>query len=382
MADLADIPSDDERLAVFATLRDLFRYAVSRFNAAGLAYGHGATNALDEAAFIVLEGLKLPIDALEPFLDARLTRAERARLLSLIDARVATRKPAAYLLNRAYIQGVPFYVDERTIVPRSFIGELLFHGLVGEGALIEAPEQIGAVLDLCTGGGSLAILAARVFPQARIDAVDLSADALAVARRNVAEHDLADRVTLYHGDLFAPLGAQRYDLILANPPYVDAASLAAFPPEYAAEPRLAHAGGRDGLDIVRRILAEARAHLTPGWRAGVRGRARPRAARSRISRSAADLARYGRERRRGRSVRPASRRSRAAQAGSGALERAAAQSISAPSSPFVTPGLDPGVQAATIAASCSGPGLDARVKPAHDGAGATPIPPLRASRRA
>jgi ribosomal protein L3 glutamine methyltransferase len=264
MSDLAEISSDDERLAVFSSLRDLFRYAVSRFNAAGLAYGHGATNALDEAAFIVLEGLNLPIDTLEPFLDARLTRAERARLLSLIDARVATRKPAAYLLNRAYINGVPFYVDERTIVPRSFIGELLFNGLVGEGAPIEAPEAIESVLDLCTGGGALAILAAQVFERARVDAVELSADALIVARRNVAEHELADRVTLYQGDLFAPLGPKRYDLILANPPYVDAESLAAFPPEYAAEPALAHAGGRDGLDIVRRILAEARAHLTPG----------------------------------------------------------------------------------------------------------------------
>ena len=262
MADLAKISSDDERLAVFSSLRDFFRYAVGRFNTAGLAYGHGATNALDEAAFIVLEGLSLPIDTLEPFLDAHLTRAERARLLSLIDARVTTRKPAAYLLNRAYINGIPFYVDERTIVPRSFIGELLFNGLVGEGAPIEAPEQIGAVLDLCTGGGALAILAARVFPEARVDAVELSADALAVARRNVAEHELGERVTLYQGDLFAPLGAKRYDLILANPPYVDAASLAAFPPEYAAEPKLAHAGGRDGLDIVRRILGEAREHLT------------------------------------------------------------------------------------------------------------------------
>jgi len=262
MADPPAIAADDERLAVFATVRDCFRYAVSRFNAAELAYGHGATNAVDEAAFIVLEGLKLPIDALDPFLDARLTRAERVRLLSLIDARVATRKPAAYLLNRAYIQGVPFYVDERAIVPRSFIGELLFHGLVGPGALIEDPEAIETVLDLCVGGGSLAILAARVFPDATIDAVELSAGALAVARRNVEEHDLADRVTLYEGDLFAPLGAKRYDLILANPPYVDAESLAAFPPEYAAEPRLAHAGGRDGLDIVRRILAAAGAHLT------------------------------------------------------------------------------------------------------------------------
>ena len=263
MRPLDEDHGDDERLAAFASLRDFFRYAVSRFNAAGLAYGHGATNAVDEAAFIVLEALRLPIDALDPFLDAALTLEERVRLLELIDARVATRQPAAYLLNRAYIQGVPFYVDERVIVPRSFIGELLFGGLIGEGSPIEDPDSIESALDLCTGGGSLAILAAMKFPNARIDAVDLSADALDVARRNVAEHGLSERITLYQGDLFAPLGAKRYDLILANPPYVDAESLAAFPPEYAAEPRLAHEGGRDGLDVVRRILAEAPAHLTP-----------------------------------------------------------------------------------------------------------------------
>jgi ribosomal protein L3 glutamine methyltransferase len=253
----------DDRLALFATLRDWFRHAVSRFNAAGLAYGHGTTNAVDEAAFVVLEGLRLPIDSLEPFLDARLLPEERRRLAELIDARVETRKPAAYLLGRAYIQGVPFYVDERAIVPRSFIGELLFTGLVGEGGLIEAPEAVAAVLDLCTGGGALAILAARVFPNARIDAVDLSADALEVARRNVSDHGLADRIALLEGDLYQPLGERRYDLILANPPYVDAESLAAFPPEFAAEPRLAHAGGSDGLDVVRRILARAPEFLEP-----------------------------------------------------------------------------------------------------------------------
>ncbi len=263
MVELPAIQADDERLAVFTSVRDLFRYAVSRFNGADLAYGHGATNAVDEAAFIVLEGLKLPIDALDPFLDARLTRPERARLIALIDARVSTRKPAAYLLNRAYIQGVPFYVDERVIVPRSFIGELLFGGLVGEGSLIEDADSIESALDLCTGGGSLAILAANVFENARIDAVDLSAAALEVARRNVVDHKLSDRIALFQGDLFAPLGPKRYDLILANPPYVDAESFAAFPAEYAAEPRLAHEGGRDGLDLVRRILAGARDHLTP-----------------------------------------------------------------------------------------------------------------------
>jgi ribosomal protein L3 glutamine methyltransferase len=254
----------EERIATFATPRDWLRYAVSRFRAAGLAFGHGATNAVDEAAFLILEGLHLPIDTLDPFADARLTLSERRRLDALIEARATTRKPAAYLLNRAYIQGVPFYVDERVIVPRSFIGELLFSGLVGEGGLIEAPDDIGRALDLCTGGGSLAVLAARVFPNAMIDAADVSPDALAVARRNVEEHGLTDRIRLVEGDLFAPLEGERYDLILTNPPYVEAAAAAAFPPEYAAEPRLAHVGGEDGLDIVRRIVREARAHLTPG----------------------------------------------------------------------------------------------------------------------
>jgi ribosomal protein L3 glutamine methyltransferase len=245
----------------FVALRDFFRYAVSRFNAAKLAYGHGTSNAVDEAAFLLLEALHLPIDRLDPFLDARLTPGERGKLLALIEKRIATRKPAAYLLNRAYIQGRPFYVDERVIVPRSFIGELLFGGLVGEGGLVEAGE-VTSVLDLCTGGGSLAILAAEAFPRASIDAVDVSADALAVARRNVDEYGLADRVALLQGDLFAAVGGKRYDLILSNPPYVDEAALNAFPPEFAAEPRLAHHGGPDGLDIVRRIVAEAGAHLT------------------------------------------------------------------------------------------------------------------------
>jgi len=245
----------------FSTLRDLFRLAVSRFTQAGLVFGHGTINAVDEAAFLLLEALGLPIDTLDPFLDARLTLAERDRLLGLIEARVASRKPAAYLLNRAYIQGVPFHVDDRVIVPRSFIGELLFGGLVGDGALIEAPDEIGRALDLCTGGGSLAILAARVFPHAVIDAVDLSADALAVAARNVEDHGLAARIALHEGDLFAPLDDRRYDLILSNPPYVETAAVEAFPPEYAAEPRLAHDGGADGLGLVRRILHEAPAHL-------------------------------------------------------------------------------------------------------------------------
>jgi ribosomal protein L3 glutamine methyltransferase len=245
----------------FLTLRDIFRHAVSRFNAAKLVFGHGTTNALDEAAFLLLEALHLPIDKLDLFLDAQLTLKERRRLLALIEARIDTRKPAAYLLNRAYIQGRPFYVDERAIVPRSFIGELLLGGLAGEGALIEA-GNVQTILDLCTGGGSLAILAAEVFPHARIDAVDLSPGALAVAERNIEDYGLAERIVLHQGDLFAPLGSKRYDLILTNPPYVDDEALRAFPPEFSAEPRLAHEGGRDGLDIVRRIVAGAGAHLS------------------------------------------------------------------------------------------------------------------------
>ena len=168
----------DERIELFATPRDWLRYAIGRFRAAGLAFGHGATTALDEAAYLILEGLKLPIEEIDPFLDAKLLRSERERLDALIEARVTTRKPAAYLLNRAYIQGVPFYVDERVIVPRSFIGELLMTAFAEENALTGDPKAVSRALDLCTGGGSLAILAARVFPNARIDAVDLSRDAL------------------------------------------------------------------------------------------------------------------------------------------------------------------------------------------------------------
>jgi ribosomal protein L3 glutamine methyltransferase len=252
----------DERIDTFLTPRDWLRYAVGRFLAAGLAFGHGATTAIDEAAFLILEGLKLPIDTLDPFLDAKLLRHERARLCDLIEARTATRKPAAYLVNRAYIQGVPFYVDERVIVPRSLIGELVMTAFAEDNALIGDPERIASVLDFCTGGGSLAILAARVFPNAQIEAVDLSPGALEVAARNLDEHGLQDRITLKQGDLFAPVNGERFDLILTNPPYVDAAAIAAFPPEYAAEPKLAYAGGTDGLDIVRRILREAPELLT------------------------------------------------------------------------------------------------------------------------
>jgi ribosomal protein L3 glutamine methyltransferase len=257
-------PCDD-----LVTIRDWLRHALSRFRAAGLAHGHGGGAALDEAAFLILESLSLPIDDINPWLDARLTMAERARIAGLIEARITTRKPLPYLLGATWLQGRRFRVDERVIVPRSFIAGLLFSGAFGTpegepGTLIDDPLAVSRVLDLCTGSGCLAILAADAFPNASIDAVDLSADALAVARDNVRDHGLEERVTLFEGDLFAPLKRCRYDLIITNPPYVTTQAVKDFPPEYAAEPVLAHLGGEDGLDMIHRILGEALAHLTPG----------------------------------------------------------------------------------------------------------------------
>jgi ribosomal protein L3 glutamine methyltransferase len=246
------------------TLRDILRYAVSSFSEARLSYGHGTPNALDEAVFIILESLHLPIGDINPFADARLTLAERRMLLTRIAERITTRKPAAYLLHRAYMGAEAFYVDERVIVPRSFIGELLLSGtLTGEASsLIPDPAAISTVLDLCTGSGCLAVIAAQRFPAAEIHAADISADALAVARINIAERGLESRITLFQGDLYQPLGQNRYDLILANPPYVDAAAMASLPPEYRHEPKTALAGGIDGLDTVRRILSGAPLHLS------------------------------------------------------------------------------------------------------------------------
>jgi ribosomal protein L3 glutamine methyltransferase len=248
-----------EELERLVTVRDWLRFAITRFNAADLVYGHGTASALDEAAYIILHTLHLDIADIAPWLDAHLLPSERRAILGLIERRIATRKPAAYLTNEAYVQGQSFYVDERVIVPRSYIGELLGGGLAG---VVPDPDAVTRVLDLCTGSGCLAILAALAFPNAKIDASDLSTDALAVAERNVREYDLADRILLLQSDLFARFAGRQYDLVLANPPYVSDAVVAAFPPEYAAEPRMAHAGGCDGLDIVRRILSGAGEHLT------------------------------------------------------------------------------------------------------------------------
>ena len=243
-----------------STLRDLLRFAVSRFNEAKLFFGHGAENAWDEAAYLLLHSLHLPLERLEPFLDATLTRDERAAVLQVIDRRIRERLPVAYLTNEAWLGGYRFYVDQRVIVPRSFIAELLREQLT---PWIDDAHAVTAVLDLCTGSACLAILAAHAFPAARIDAVDLSPEALAVARRNVDDYDLAAQIRLVEGDLFAGLRSKRYDLIIANPPYVNAASMATLPDEYRHEPELALASGLDGLDLTRAILAGARQHLRP-----------------------------------------------------------------------------------------------------------------------
>lgn len=243
----------------FRTVRDLLRYAVSRFNQAELAFGHGSANAYDESAYLILHTLHLPLDTLEPFLDARLLDDEIDAVLKVIERRATQHVPAAYITQEAWMHGLRFYVDERVIVPRSFIGELLEDGLQ---PYVADPDEVGAVLELCTGSGCLAILAAQAFPNADVDAVDISPDALEVAHINVNEYALDDRIALFEGDLFAPLPERRYDVIIANPPYVNSTSMDALPAEYRHEPELALAGGEDGMDVVRRIVKEARNWLT------------------------------------------------------------------------------------------------------------------------
>ncbi|MDA8257466.1 MAG: 50S ribosomal protein L3 N(5)-glutamine methyltransferase [Betaproteobacteria bacterium] len=243
------------------SIRDWLRWAVSRFNEAGLCYGHGTTNAWDEAVWLVLATLHLPHDTLEPWLDARLTHSERLGLLNNLQQRVVHRLPTAYLVQEAWLGSFRFYVDQRVIVPRSYFAELLEHGFA---PWIEDPEAVGSALDLCTGSGCLAILMAHAFPNASVDAIDISPDALVVTCRNIADYRLDDRVKAIESDLFAAVKGKRYDLILSNPPYVTAEAMAALPPEYRHEPALALAAGPDGLDVVRRILAEAREYLNPG----------------------------------------------------------------------------------------------------------------------
>lgn len=241
------------------TLRDLIRYGVSRLNAAEVALGHGSDNAWDEAVYLVLHALHLPLDTLEPFLDARVLTEERSRVLDLIDRRVTERVPAAYLTNEAWLRGHRFYVDKRVIVPRSPIAELLDEGL---SPWVRDAQAVDNVLDMCTGSGCLAILSAMAFPYAHVDAVDVSPDALDVARRNVDDYGLADRLELHQSNLFDNLPERQYDVIVCNPPYVNSGSMDVLPQEYRHEPHLALAGGTDGMDLVRRILQAAPRFLT------------------------------------------------------------------------------------------------------------------------
>ena len=237
-------------------IRSLIEDAAARLSEAGLAFGHGTDNAWDEAAWLVLWRLDLPLDDLDGVAEREVDVPQQAAVEALIDERIATRKPAAYLTGEAWLQGVPFHVDERVIVPRSLIAETLADGTL-DAWLSDATTR---VLDLCTGNGSLAVLAALAWPEVRVDATDLSADALAVAELNVQRHHLEDRITLRQGDgLAAARGA--YDLILCNPPYVNRDAMAALPPEYRAEPELALAGGADGMDFVRTLMAGAAVHL-------------------------------------------------------------------------------------------------------------------------
>ena len=258
------VPTPEGAQGVLRTVRDLVRYGTSRFEAAGLRFGHGSATAYDEAVYLVLWSLHLEPERLEPFLDARLTDTELRATLEILERRCAERVPASYLTGEAWLRGLRFKADARALVPRSLIAEALDDALE-TWALASAELPDGwpeRVLDLCTGGGSLAIFAAHRFPAAAVVGADVSSDALALAAENVAMHGLAQRIRLEQGDLYASLADERFDLILCNPPYVNAAAMAALPPEYRAEPASALDGGADGMDLVRRILGGALAHLT------------------------------------------------------------------------------------------------------------------------
>ena len=243
-----------------STLRDWLRWAVSRFNEARLTFGHGTTNAYDEAAYLLLHALHLPLDRLEQFLDAQLTQPERAQLAQLFARRIDERVPAAYLTHEAWLGEFRFHVDERVVIPRSFIAELLPGGLE---PFIRDSGRVTSALDLCTGSGCLAILLAHAYPNADVDAADISSDALAVAQRNVSDYGLADRVNLIRSDLFGNVPEKSYDLIISNPPYVTAVAMESLPTEYRHEPALALDGGDDGMDAVRVIVRDAPRFLSP-----------------------------------------------------------------------------------------------------------------------
>ncbi|HBI70930.1 50S ribosomal protein L3 N(5)-glutamine methyltransferase [Massilia sp. IC2-278] len=244
----------------FSTPRDLLRYAVTRFNAAKLFFGHGSAEAFDEAAYLILHTLKLPLDRLDPFLDAKLLPEEVLQVLQVIERRTSERVPAAYITNEAWLGTYAFYVDERVLVPRSFIAELIPNFF---SPWVTNPFEVENVLELCTGSGCLAIMMADVYQNAVVDAVDISTDALAVAERNIRDYKLEGRVNPIESDLYENVPFKKYDLIVTNPPYVNASSMAKLPPEYLREPQIALHGGEDGMDLVRKIVAGAAERLTP-----------------------------------------------------------------------------------------------------------------------
>ncbi len=246
--------------STFTTPRDLLRYAVTRFNGAKLFFGHGSSDALDEAAYLILHTLKLPLDKLDPFLDATLLPDEVHQVLAVIERRAVERVPAAYITNQAWLGSYAFYVDERVLVPRSFIAELIPESF---SPWVEDAFAVENILELCTGSGCLAIMMADAFPNSVVDAVDISADALAVAEQNIRDYKLEGRVNPILCDLYANVPFKKYDLIVTNPPYVNSASMSALPPEYLHEPQIGLAGGEDGMDLVRKIVEGAADYLTP-----------------------------------------------------------------------------------------------------------------------
>lgn len=248
------------------TIRDFVRYAVSEFEASNIFFGHGTDNAYDEAVWLVMGALHLPLDTVENFWDARLISAEREKLATFIEARVTMHTPTAYLLKEAWLQGFKFYVDERVLIPRSFIAELLLDNLVTSslGSWIEYPEMITSAADICTGSGCLGILLAHTFPDAVVDVVDISKDAIDVCNINIENYGLQDQVSAIESDMFGALTGKTYDLIISNPPYVDAPSMAALPKEYQNEPQLALGSGDAGLDHTHTLLRETAQHLNDG----------------------------------------------------------------------------------------------------------------------
>ncbi len=242
------------------TIRDWLRFAVSQFEASDIFYGHGTDNSYDEAVWLIMGALHLPHDTLNNFLDAKLTSAERTKLAAFIDQRITKHTPTAYLLKEAWLQGIKFYVDERVLIPRSFIAELLVNDSLQP--WIEFPELINSAADICTGSGCLGVLLADAFPDAAVDVIDISQDAIDVCNINIAKYGLQEQITAIKSDMFSAIKGKQYDLIISNPPYVDAPSMADLPAEYRNEPQLALGSGVAGLDHTHTILREAANHLT------------------------------------------------------------------------------------------------------------------------